>query len=117
MAAIVNNKQNLHVVNIRNNGAIADLPDDVAVELNCIVGSYGATPLSVGHMPPQARGLLQQLKSFEILTIEAGVTGDYTTALQALAANPLVPHGKIAKQLLDEILEVNAEYLPQFRKF
>ncbi|MBP2660502.1 MAG: hypothetical protein H6Q69_3534, partial [Firmicutes bacterium] len=32
------------------------------------------------------------------------------------AANPLVPHGKIAKQLLDEILEVNAEYLPQFRK-
>jgi len=116
MAAIVNNKQNLHVVNIRNNGAIPDLPDDVAVELNCIVGSHGAIPLSVGHMPPQARGLLQQLKSFEILTIEAGVTGDYTTALRALAANPLVPHGKIAKQLLDEILEVNAEYLPQFRK-
>jgi len=116
MSAINNNKLDFHVVNVRNNGAIADLPDEVAVELNCIVGAQGATPLSVGHMPPQARGLMQQIKAFELLTIEAGVTGDYTTALRALAANPLVPHGKIAKQLLDEILEAYAEYLPQFSK-
>ena len=115
MAAIVNNKQDIHVVNIRNNGAIADLPEDSAVELNCIVGSSGATPIHVGHMPAQARGLLQQLKAYEILTVEAGVSGDYSKALTALASNPLVPYGKVTKDLLDELLTANADYLPQFK--
>lgn len=115
IASIYNNKMDLHVVNVRNNGAIADLPDDVSIETNAIVGGFGAKPLNVGHMPIQTRGLLQQMKAFEELTIEAAVTGDYNTALRALATNPLIPTVQVARVMLDDILRENAEFLPQFR--
>ena len=56
------------------------------------------------------------MKSFEEMTVEAAVTGDYGTALQALTLNPLVPSGKTAKIVLDELLEAHKKYLPQFFK-
>ncbi len=116
IASIYNNKMDIHTVNVRNNGAIADLPDNVAVEANAVVGKFGAKALNVGHMPKQVRGLLQLMKNFEELTIEAAVSGDYNLALRALSANPLVPTTKIAKAMLDDIIRENAEFLPQFAK-
>ena len=60
------------------------------------------------------RGLLQNVKAYEQLTIEAAVTGDYDCALQALTIHPLVNSATVAKQILDDILAENREYLPQF---
>ncbi|MBP2020140.1 alpha-galactosidase/6-phospho-beta-glucosidase family protein [Symbiobacterium terraclitae] len=113
--SIYNNKMDVHVVNIRNNGANADLPDDVSIECNAIVGSFGARPITVGRFPRHLVGLLQQVKAYEELTVEAAVTGDYDTALRALLANPFIPGIKVAKPLLDEMLAAHAEYLPQFK--
>lgn len=116
ITSIYNNKMDIHTVNVRNNGAISDLPNNVAIEINAVAGKFGAKPLAVGHMPTQVRGLLQQMKAFEELTIEAAISGDYDLALRALMTNPLVPTMKIAKPMLDDILRENAEYLPQFAK-
>ena len=113
--SIHNNKLDIHVVNVRNNGAIADLPDNVAIECNAVVGGFGARPITVGRMPKQLVGLLQEVKAYEELTVEAAVTGDYATALRALTANPFIPSVKVAKPLLDELIAANAEYLPQFK--
>jgi 6-phospho-beta-glucosidase len=74
----------------------------------------GPKPISVGDLQVAVRGLVQQIKSFERISAEAAVTGDYNTALLAMTINPLVPSDKIAKQLLDEMLEAHKEYLPQF---
>ncbi|MDI6829656.1 MAG: 6-phospho-beta-glucosidase, partial [Armatimonadota bacterium] len=114
-SAIYNNKKELHIVNIRNQGTIQCLPYDCAIEANCIVDGTGAHPLSIGEVPLEIRGLLQAVKCYEELTIKAGVEGSYKAALQALVAHPLVPSFAVAKQLLDRILEENKEYLPQFR--
>ncbi|HWH69545.1 MAG TPA: 6-phospho-beta-glucosidase [Candidatus Sulfotelmatobacter sp.] len=113
--SIYNNKKDIHVVNIRNNGAIADLPDNVSIECNAVVGKYGAKPITVGRFPKQLVGLLQQVKAYEELTVEAAVTGDYDTALRALVANPFIPTVSVAKPLLDEMFAAHAEYLPQFK--
>ncbi|GJM72563.1 hypothetical protein HMSSN036_47790 [Paenibacillus macerans] len=59
---------------------------------------------------------MQLMKAMEELTIEAAVTGDYATALQAFTLNPLVTSGDIAKVVLDELLEAHKEHLPQFYK-
>jgi 6-phospho-beta-glucosidase len=58
--------------------------------------------------------LVYSVKAYEELTIEAAVTGDRRTALQALVAHPLVPSFGVAKALLKSIMEANREYLPQF---
>ncbi|MGB9779824.1 6-phospho-beta-glucosidase [Caldanaerobacter sp.] len=115
ISAIYNDKKEIHVVNVKNNGTIADLPDDVVIETNAVVDKNGAHPITIGHVSPKIRGLMQAVKAYEELTIEAGVRGDYYAALQALTIHPLVPSATIAKKILDDIIEQNKEYLPQYK--
>ena len=62
------------------------------------------------------RALVQHAKAYEQLAVEAAVTGDKDVALRALMANPLVGRYDIARPLLDELLTINAGYLPQFTR-
>ena len=89
--SIYNDKRDIQPVNTRNNGAIASIPNDSAVEVNCIITKDGPKPISVGDLPVAVRGLVQQIKSFERVAAEAAVTGNYETALLAMTINPLVP--------------------------
>ncbi|QXJ37241.1 6-phospho-beta-glucosidase [Saccharococcus caldoxylosilyticus] len=116
ICSIYNDKRDIQTVNTRNNGAIASIPGESAVEVNCIITKEGPKPIAVGDLPVAVRGLVQQIKSFERVAAEAAVTGDYYTALVAMTINPLVPSDTIAKQILDEMLEAHKEYLPQFFK-
>lgn len=115
MTAIYNNKGDIQTVNVRNNGIIACLPDDASVEVNAIIDAQGAHPIALTAQPgPQIRGLLQVVKAYEELTVEAAVHGDYNLALQALCIHPLVGSAAIAKRVLNELLTAHKDYLPQF---
>ncbi|QHZ45159.1 MULTISPECIES: 6-phospho-beta-glucosidase [unclassified Bacillus (in: firmicutes)] len=114
ISSIHNDKHDIQPVNTMNNGAIASIPDDSAVEVNCVITKNGPKPIAVGDLPVTVRGLVQQIKSFERVAAEAAVTGDHNTALVAMTINPLVPSDKVAKQLLDEMLEAHRAHLPQF---
>lgn len=112
--SIYNDRKDIQTVNTQNNGAIASIPDESAVEVNCLITKDGPKPIAVGDLPVATRGLVQQIKSFERVGAEAAVTGDYKTALLAMTINPLVPSDRTAKQILDDMLEAHQEYLPQF---
>lgn len=112
--SIYTDKRDVQPVNTMNNGAIAGIPYDSAVEVSCVITKDGPKPIAVGELPIPIRGLIQTIKSFERVTIEAAITGDYNTALLAMTINPLVGSDKIAKQILDEMLEAHKDYLPQF---
>ena len=116
ISAIYNDKKEIHVVNTVNNGTTPDLPDHVTLETNAVIDKHGAHPVAYGRLPVKIRGLIQSVKAYEELTVEAAVTGDYDTALLALSINPLVPSATIAEQILDEYLDVNQRYLPQYAK-
>lgn len=113
--SIYNDKRVNMVVSTKNNGAIKDLPDDVVVEVSSIITAAGPQPIAWGEFKPAARGMLQIMKAMELTTIEAAVTGNYGTALHAFTINPLIPSGKIARQLLNEMLVAHKKYLPQFK--
>jgi 6-phospho-beta-glucosidase len=112
--SIYTDKGDIQPVNTRNNGAIASIPYDSAVEINCVITKDGPKPIAVGDLPVHVRGLVSSIKSFEITAAEAAVSGDYKKALLAMTINPLVPSDTIAKKILDEMLEVHRENLPQF---
>ncbi|MFP3840183.1 6-phospho-beta-glucosidase [Bacillus safensis] len=116
ISSIYNDKHDIQPVNTVNRGAIASIPAESAVEVNCIITKDGPKPIATGDLPVAVRGLVQQIKSFERVAAEAAVTGNYETALMAMTINPLVPSDEIAKQILDEMLEAHREYLPQFFK-
>jgi 6-phospho-beta-glucosidase len=116
ITSIYNDKRDIQPVNTVNNGAIASIPDDSAVEVSCIITKDGPRPIVMGDLPVPVRGLVQQIKSFERIAAEAAVTGDYDKAVLALTINPLVASDKLAKQIVDEMLEAHKEHLPQFFK-
>ncbi|TJY42884.1 6-phospho-beta-glucosidase [Cohnella pontilimi] len=114
--SIYNNTRDIQTVNVRNNGIIPFLPDDVSVEVNCVIDSQGAHPVQIASpISPQIRGLLQVVKAYEELAVKAAAEGDYLAGLQALTIHPLVGTAELAKKLLDEIISANKEYLPQFK--
>lgn len=112
--SIYNNSNDIHVVNVANRGSIPELSDDAVVEINCVINKQGATPIQTGNLPITVKGLVEHVKAYEVLTIEAAVTGDKTIALLALINNPFVHDVGDAKNILNELLEAHKAYLPQF---
>jgi len=104
----------VQVVDIRNDGAIPDLPDRAVVEIPARIDRDGAHPLPLAPLAPEMRGLVQAAKAYEELAVTAATTGDQRAALLALVANPLVPDFHAAEGLLEAILERNVGYLPRF---
>lgn len=102
------------VVDVRNDGAIPDLPADLVVEATSSVDRGGARPMPVAALRPEQRALVTALDRYQRLTIRAALSGDRAVALDALAANPLVPSREVAAPLLEAILEENREHLPRF---
>lgn len=114
MNAIYNDKRILMHVNTRNNGAINGLPDDCAVEVSSLITASGPLPLNVAPFPEDNLRLLQLMKSFERLTIEAALTGNRHTAWRALMLNPLIVSGEMLELALDEVIAENRQWLPAF---
>jgi 6-phospho-beta-glucosidase len=104
----------VQVVDVRNQGALPDLPDDAVVEIPARIDRDGAHPLPLGPLPPVLLGLVQQMKAYERLTVAAATGGDRGLALEALLANPLVRDYQVAAPLLDALLAKSRDHLPRF---
>ncbi len=107
-------RRDVQIVATRNGTSLPDLPPDASVEVPCVIGAHGVTPLSMGPLPETIRPLCQQAKAWESATVKAGVTGSRRDAVYAMLVNPLVPSYEVARALVDEMLEANKEFLPQF---
>jgi 6-phospho-beta-glucosidase len=105
-----------HVVNIKNNGAVKEWPAEWVLEMPATVKKSGITPQPAEPLPPACFGLIAQVKSYELLTVEAAVHGDRDAAYQAILAHPLGPSADKVQAVLDDLLETHREHLPQFWK-
>ncbi len=109
-----NDRGEIHIVNMRHGGTVPGWPEDWVLELPCSVGRDGIQPLPAEPLPPVCFGLIAQVKSFEILTVEAAVHGDRKAAYQALLAHPIGPNADKIQAVLDDMLNTHKEYLPRF---
>lgn len=115
ISSIYNDKGDLQVVNTINGDTIMDFPNEFAIEMTCRITKDGPIPHKfIEEFPILIKGLLYQIKSFEILGAEAAVEGNYHKALLAMTLNPLVANDKLGHNLLDEMLDANKEYLQKF---
>jgi 6-phospho-beta-glucosidase len=104
----------VHVVNVRNNGAVKEWPADWVLEMPAKVDSKGVHPLPADPLPASCFGLISQVKMYELLTVEAAVHGDRNAMYQALLTNPLGPSADKVQEVMDDMLETNKQWLPQF---
>jgi len=114
MNSLYNDSGDIQTLNVPNQGVLDFLPDDACIEVNCVVTKEGPIPQPVAIVPTAAKGLIHAVKVYEQLAIEAAVTGNRDTALLALAHHPLIDSTNDAQRMLDEMLEQNKAYLPQF---
>ncbi|USE01683.1 6-phospho-beta-glucosidase [Vibrio sp. SCSIO 43133] len=117
MSSIHNNKRSIMHVNTRNNGAIQGLPDDCAVEVSSIITSSEIIPLNVAPFETGTLRLIQLMKEFETLTVEAAITGDINLAKRALMLNPIVDSGQHIDEALRETIRENIDFMPAFTHF
>ena len=122
IASLHDGRGDVQVVDVQNgwgsgesrSRALEELPGGAVVEVPARITREGAQPIPQAPLEPGMRGLIQAVKAYEELAIEAARSGDRGTALRALMANPLVRDASIAEPLLDALLEANRTHLPAF---
>lgn len=102
-------------LNVPNQGYITNLRPDGIVEVPAIVGADRIYGLGMGELPTAIASLMNRQLDIMELNVEAAVTGDRQTALEGLIIDPLVPDPETAEKILDEMLIVQADYLPEFK--
>jgi alpha-galactosidase len=115
IAAIQANRlQRMNAVNVVNQGTILNLPSDVFVEVPAIVDRSGVRPLHIGELPKPLAALNRRDIEQTEMIVEAAVKGDRRFVLQAMLLDPVVDSLRGAERIVDEMLKMQADYLPQF---
>jgi len=116
--AIIEDRKEVHVVNVLNHGAIDNMPSDSVLEIGCLVGAQGIEPIHAGRVPKALAAFWGLHLDVQELTIEAALTGNRRIAQQAFELDPFIS-SKLTidetSKLLDEMLRAHASNLPQFK--
>lgn len=106
--------------NMLNNGLIDNLPQGSCVEIPVWASRSGLESVRVGALPPSVALLTGINAQVEELAIEGILQGDPRLIFHAIAHDPLTAAvlslGEI-REMVDEMFEMNREYLPTFRHF
>lgn len=106
-----NRKQLVESGVVYNQGAIPNLPDDLAVEVPILVDAAGVHPISLGPLPDPIAKLLSIQAGVQQLAVEAAMHGSKELAMQALLIDPVIDSTTAAVALLDELWEINRPYI------
>ncbi|MHA1264515.1 MAG: family 4 glycosyl hydrolase [Candidatus Helarchaeota archaeon] len=99
-------------VNLPNtSGIIEGLPRDLVVECPCIVDKDGLHGVKLEQIPKGILGLWRNQASVQDLVVEAVLQKSKEIALQALLVDPVVNSAKAAEKTLEEMLQLQKEYL------
>lgn len=108
--AIAFNTKRRMLLIVPNKGAISNFDNDAMVEVPCLVGAEGVEPLAIGDIPTFQRGLLYQQHAVEKLVVDAWIEKSYQKLWQALTLSKTIPSAKVAKLILDDLIEANKSY-------
>ena len=103
--------------NVVNRGAVANLPDEMAVEIPCDRGRRRAPPApTAGALPEGVAGVIRNHGTIHQLIVEAYVERSKEKLLHALLLEPIVDSYSRAVQMMEEMLELlERDVLPELR--
>jgi alpha-galactosidase len=105
--------------NVPNTGLIDNLPSNGVVEVACLVDGRGVQPTHFGPLPAHLAALNQQHMAFHDLAATAVLEENREAAVHALMLDPLtaaVCSLAEARQMFDEMVAAQGDYLPEFLK-
>ncbi|WP_323015972.1 alpha-glucosidase/alpha-galactosidase [Devosia sp.] len=105
--------------NLRNNGAITNLPAEAAVEVPCLVDDNGIQPTLIGALPPQLAALMRTNINVQELTVRALVDEKREHIYHAAMLDPHTAAELDLEQiwaLVDDLLAAHGDMLPQWAR-
>ena len=115
IASLHDGRGDVQVVDVRNDGALAGLPDDAVVEVPARIDRDGAHPVELRPLAPEMLALVQAVKA---LRAARDPGGDERRPGDALCGRSSRTRSSaavdVAGPLLDALLEANAGFLPAF---
>ncbi len=100
---------------VPNNGAINGLYDSDIVEITCDISKDGAVPHRFGEVDRQNLEIIRRVKIYERLASKAIREKSIQSAVEALTLHPLVNSYSLAKKLTEEYLELNKDYIGEWK--
>lgn len=99
------------IVNTSNGPALDFLGPDDVVEVPALIDRQGVAPLANTGLSRASRGLVLQMKEYELAVVEAATTGSAELAALALALHPLVPGVTAAREMMAVYRERHRPFL------
>ena len=113
--ALNNDTKARFLVITENRGALPNMPYDAMVEVPAYIGKNGPEVIAQNPVPLFQQGLMMQQLNCEKLLVEGCIEGSYEKVLQAFTLNKTVPSMKVAKEVLDEMIEANKAFWPELK--
>jgi alpha-galactosidase len=114
--SFLRNKPRHLPLNLPNAGQCPDLPADSVVESMVTASAEGLAGRDHGRAPAVLTESLRRIVASQEMTVEAAISGDRDTAVNAMLLDPLA--GRIdfdhVAQMTDEMLAATSRWLPQF---
>jgi len=102
-------------VNVANRAAyVPGLPEDTIVEVPAWVDGEGVHPQRIGALPKALVAVCHTQATIQSLVVESYRTRSRNVLLQALLVDPAVGSVSSAEKLLDHMLVLQKDHLPQF---
>ncbi len=114
-AIITNKNSHERAVNVPNDGIIENLPQDLVVEVPVTVNKDGVHGVKMGKIQKNIAALLRIEASVQDVCVEAILKKSKELAITCLAIDPNVGSFKMAEKILDEVMELQKEYLHYFK--
>lgn len=102
------------VANVPNRGAIPGMREDDVVEITCRCDETGVHPVPMEQVPEDALLLMQAVKRYERLTVEAIRDRSRDTAIEALMDHPLVGSYPVAQGLVSAYLDSGRDWVGEW---
>ncbi|MBI5262454.1 MAG: alpha-glucosidase/alpha-galactosidase [Bradyrhizobium sp.] len=110
-AVLHNRKQLIESAVVYNGQVIPNLPESAAVEVPAMADMAGVHPVSLGPLPDAVAKSMAVQVNVQQLAVEAAMHASKELALQALLIDPVVNSEIAARELLNELWEVNRPYI------
>ena len=112
--AIKEDTRRVFAVNLRNNGAVPNLPDDAVLELPAIATSGGMRPIQILNFPDPLAAILTRKLAATRVTVDAAMAGNRHLLSEALLLDGAVTDLDMAQILGEKLIETHRVHLPNF---
>ncbi|TFG06252.1 MAG: hypothetical protein EU539_08105 [Promethearchaeota archaeon] len=113
---IIEDKNSYEIaINIPNDGIIENLPSDLILECSAIINREGAHGKKLGKIPKNIAALLRIEASIQDVCVEAILKESKELAIACIAMDVNCGSFEVAQNIFDEMVEIQRDYLPNFR--